>query len=491
MPARFTEVVPDVLYRGGAPTSVEIPMLKDKWGIKQIVSLDSKAGKAIAQDCARLGIKHVIFPVHEWTENGRGKMMEQIDVLGVSNIVAGIPTYVHCRHGKDRTGMFVGRFRTENGWDAKRAVEEAVTFGFGTGVDDKSVSHYLEVINHGPDAGKAVSLEEWRELKDQYDSVCPNCGMAIKEDVPCEKCEGSKSALHNLVDSARESSLYTFQNPGDTIGVSDLWNTEENVINMSNEQVSASKYNTQTRRGIVNALKKYVMAQQISGQEVSQEVGESDEKFTEDLIERLNAFIKLVDALVENQISRFIDLFKNTKGITYEMIEEIDAEPFFINLGKNLKKNIWRMIGNRYIDLNEDIDEDKLQKEHTESAQTKQNKEDTPQTIFDLCLDGLSKFNKDTHIGPMQKSLEEAVKGLADLVVDLAEYMENDLQNDEMQQHISATLESIQNQVATIKTLVKDRIIYTLNKDVLGKDKPYNDDKSDMSALKSVIHNER
>ncbi len=489
MPARFSEVIPNLLYRGGAPNS-EVFVLKDKWGIKQIISLDESVGKSIAEDCKIAGIKQIILPVHEIEENGRDIIMDKIDKIGVTNLIGELPTYVHCKHGKDRTGMFIARYRTENGWNASKAVEEAVLFGFGKGVGDNSVSKYLDVINNGPDAGYPVTLEQWKILDSKYDSSCSGCGMATNGE-QCDKCEGALSALRNLVDTSRNDSLTTFQNPGDSVGISDLWNTEENVINMSNESIMANKkYNTQTRRGVIQALKKHIIAQQNPGQDISHDVSKLDKENTETLIKRLNTFIKLIDALIENQIGRFVDLFKNTKGITYELIEEVDAESYFINLGKNLKKNIWRIIGNRYLDLNEDIDENKEKKEHTETKEDTENNKNKAQTIFDLVLDGMSKFNKDTHIGPMQKSLEEAVKGLADLVVDFSDYIENDLQNEEMQQHITSLLTSIQDQSATIKTLVKDRIIYTLNKDVLGKDKPYNDDKSNMSVLKSVINEE-
>ena len=125
----------------------------------------------------------------------------------------------------------------------------------------------------------------------------------------------------------------------------------------------------------------------------------------------------------------------------------------------------------------------KVKKEHTQTENQKEIEEEKSNTIFDVCLELLSKFNKDTHIGPMQKSLEEVVKGLADLVVDFAGYLENDLDNEDMQQHITDMLIAIQDQIAVIKNLVKDRIIYALNKDVLGKDKPYNDDSSSSMTL--------
>lgn len=462
MPIRFSEVIPELLYRGGAPSSLDVYALKNKWNIEQIVSLDLKSAKSIADDCKRLGVKQIVLPVHEYEKDGRDIILDEINSTGATNLVNNKPTYVHCKHGKDRTGMFIARYRTENGWDALRAVEEAAQFGFGIGVGDDSVNSYLEVINNGSDVQIPATLSDWRNITKEYTSQCPICEMGIKRGGTCEHCAKTSSVINNFTKTANKQ-----------------------------EEVVMNKYDSQTRKGIVQALKKYVIAQQVSSLNVSQEVSVVDKKMTKNLIENLNTFINLIEILIEHQLAKFIDLFKNNKGITYDIIKELDAEPYFNSLGKNLKKNIWRLIGNRYVELNKEIDENKEKKEHTQSENQKEIEEERLNTIFDVCLELLSKFNKDTHIGPMQKSLEEAVKGLADLVVDFAGYLENDLDNEDMQQHITDMLIAIQDQIAVIKNLVKDRIIYALNKDVLGKDKPYNDDSSSSMTLKKIINREK
>lgn len=486
MPARFTEVIPDMLYRGGAPSSSEIPILANKWNIKQIISLDQKSAEKIAYACKELGLKHIILPIHFSKVDGQDPVLDKIDQAGVTSILNDIPSYVHCKHGKDRTGTFIARFRTENGWEAKKAIEEAVVYGFGIGVDDDSVNLYLKVINNGPDAGQPVSINEVKELQNNFNSTCSGCGKLKKYNESCSSCKANNNVTNNLVDISRQDALYTFQNPGGSTSVSNLWNVEHGseLWNIEGNMATASIYNKKTRKALVKALRK--VAQEISGQEINTEVSDGDKEKTKNLIETLNTFLNLIEILIINQISKFIDLFKNTQGITFEIIEEIEAESYFTNLGKNLKKNVWRMVGNRYVDLLEDIDQNKEKKETLENKQVKAPVES--KTLFDLCLDGLSAFNKDTHIGPMQKSLEEAVKDLADIVIDLADYLEKDLKNEDMQPHILGLFESIKSQTEVIKTLVKDRIIYTLNKDVLGKDRPYENDKQNMSALKQIIN---
>jgi protein tyrosine/serine phosphatase len=48
MPARFSEVVKGLLYRGGAPEPWEVKTLKDVYGIEQIISLDAESASRIA-----------------------------------------------------------------------------------------------------------------------------------------------------------------------------------------------------------------------------------------------------------------------------------------------------------------------------------------------------------------------------------------------------------------------------------------------------------
>jgi protein tyrosine/serine phosphatase len=79
MPSRFVEVIPDSLYRGGAPDLEEIPMLKKEWGIEKIISLDRDSGIKIKDECKKHGIKHLIIPVHSFKHE---EAMKQIDDIG-------------------------------------------------------------------------------------------------------------------------------------------------------------------------------------------------------------------------------------------------------------------------------------------------------------------------------------------------------------------------------------------------------------------------
>ena len=121
MPDRFSEVVED-LYRGGKPSSKELSMLRDLWGIKKVVSLDEESGKAIQPVCADLGLQQIIWGLGD----GRDPKVAALKKRIVPTLTHGGPTYVHCFHGKDRTGMTVAMFRVYNGWSINRALAEAL-----------------------------------------------------------------------------------------------------------------------------------------------------------------------------------------------------------------------------------------------------------------------------------------------------------------------------------------------------------------------------
>jgi protein tyrosine/serine phosphatase len=122
-----------MLYRGSAPTPDDVVKLHKDLGIKKIISLDLQSGKNIQAICKELGIAHILIPV--W-----GTDLEVISKFINANLMdllmkAG-PTFIHCLHGKDRTGMIIAMFRCKcQGWTYDEAIKEAKSFGFGTGLE--------------------------------------------------------------------------------------------------------------------------------------------------------------------------------------------------------------------------------------------------------------------------------------------------------------------------------------------------------------------
>lgn len=137
----FREVSPG-LFRGGHPNSQGIAQLKQK-GVKVIVDLEiadyiEATPGVIAQelrDAKAAGITVVRFPMSAFEPALSRRFDDQMTVAmaQLAKASPSNPTYVHCRHGRDRTGLVVGIHRVENESMApKAAYEEMKANGFRT-----------------------------------------------------------------------------------------------------------------------------------------------------------------------------------------------------------------------------------------------------------------------------------------------------------------------------------------------------------------------
>ncbi len=135
--------VTEGLYRGSAPTPSDVFSLKQKNKINKIVSLDWASGEKIDRACKMLGIKHIILPI-----NGTRKSLLNFLKHDLKDLfINGGPTYVHCLHGKDRTGLAIALYKCKYmGMNPEKSIEEAKSFGCGIGVDPEIIALYEKII---------------------------------------------------------------------------------------------------------------------------------------------------------------------------------------------------------------------------------------------------------------------------------------------------------------------------------------------------------
>lgn len=140
---RFRVVIPNVLYRGSAPSPQDVMELKEKLGIKKIVSLDQKSGDLISRACQLLGIQHVKLYIDIHNKSLLAFLAKDLKEL----FLEGGPTFVHCHEGKDRTGLAVALVKCKYlGENPEKAIQEAKSLGFGIGVPPKTVALYEKLI---------------------------------------------------------------------------------------------------------------------------------------------------------------------------------------------------------------------------------------------------------------------------------------------------------------------------------------------------------
>jgi protein tyrosine/serine phosphatase len=129
---RFAQVTP-TLYRGGQPeTEADYEMLKSM-GIRTIINLRRDDTVPVEQAIAeRLGFRFVNLPI-------RGYEYPSVDTVNAALALLDDPSagpiFLHCKHGKDRTGLVYGLYRVHTqGWSKQQAFDEMLAFGFSPGL---------------------------------------------------------------------------------------------------------------------------------------------------------------------------------------------------------------------------------------------------------------------------------------------------------------------------------------------------------------------
>jgi protein tyrosine/serine phosphatase len=116
------------LYRGAQPRAGGLQTLK-QIGIRTIVNLRHDAAQARAEEveAGELGLRYYSVPLPDLSLP-QDKVVRQ--VFEIINSAENHPVFVHCHHGKDRTGTIIACYRiSHDGWTATEARKEAEKLG--------------------------------------------------------------------------------------------------------------------------------------------------------------------------------------------------------------------------------------------------------------------------------------------------------------------------------------------------------------------------
>lgn len=132
MPQNFRKFF-NQIYAGAEPSVQDLKYMKDILGIKLIVSLDQEAATKLAPFIKQLGIKHVIIPIEPSARIGDSIRFLRRYIVNILDNQQ--PAYIHCKYGKDRTGLALAMYRVlKHGWSCDNAIAEAKRYGYGTGI---------------------------------------------------------------------------------------------------------------------------------------------------------------------------------------------------------------------------------------------------------------------------------------------------------------------------------------------------------------------
>lgn len=139
---RFKKVS-DSLFRGSKPSYKDVKDLKRNHGIKRIVTLCHDADE-IKEACKDLHIQHVYIPFFFNKD-----FVYTIFTFNLNKLLNDkkMPTFIHCKHGKDRTGYVVALYQILfNNYTFDEAMKEALDLGYGVGVPKPNVKSFTNVI---------------------------------------------------------------------------------------------------------------------------------------------------------------------------------------------------------------------------------------------------------------------------------------------------------------------------------------------------------
>ena len=122
-------VVESNLYRGGQPSFQDLRSLRDG-GVKIDLSLDNEKRliSAEAEQAAALGLKFINIPLSPMHRPSDSEILRFLSVVENKD---NEPVFVHCVHGRDRTGTMVALYRMhDEEWSADQAYAEMLKNGF-------------------------------------------------------------------------------------------------------------------------------------------------------------------------------------------------------------------------------------------------------------------------------------------------------------------------------------------------------------------------
>lgn len=177
---KFIEVVPKKLFRGSAPSPQDVLLLKKKFNINKIISLDEESAKKIHRACKMLDIKHVVLPIN--LDNHKKDLLNILRYDLRSLLLDEGPTFIHCRAGKDRTGLLIALFKCKYmGMDPQEAIEEAENLGFGVGVDNRIINFFKKLILSCKPSKEQIKIEPENIVENQRQYIGDNRDSFLDE----------------------------------------------------------------------------------------------------------------------------------------------------------------------------------------------------------------------------------------------------------------------------------------------------------------------
>ncbi|MEO8033273.1 MAG: tyrosine-protein phosphatase [Acidobacteriota bacterium] len=149
LPGNFGVVEEGKIYRGAQPDDTSIAALQ-KLGIRTIVKLNDAHFAEESAAALRAGITLISVPLDPHTVGTARSCPDVERAYAALTSPAHWPVYVHCTHGRDRTGYLIGLIRERReGWAYERVSQELEQYGHND-VMRMLMPNITSSLAHGP-----------------------------------------------------------------------------------------------------------------------------------------------------------------------------------------------------------------------------------------------------------------------------------------------------------------------------------------------------
>jgi uncharacterized protein (TIGR01244 family) len=149
----FATVEPG-LHRGGQPSSVGFRELARR-GIKTVVNLRNDPRPDDQSLVEAAGMVYINIPM-----NAADVSPAQIDRALQHLQTAPRPIFLHCRRGRDRTGLEIAVYRiAAQGWTRERAIEELYAHGYNW-MWFPGIGRYVRTFNASPTGAPVMAATQ-------------------------------------------------------------------------------------------------------------------------------------------------------------------------------------------------------------------------------------------------------------------------------------------------------------------------------------------
>jgi len=127
------------VFRGAEPSTLGLQEL-GALGIKRVIDLREHGPSTAFEEeqLKKLGISYINIPFRQFSAPSNGEIQAVLKLLTTGEV----PTFIHCRRGKDRTGTAIACYRIQHdGWDNERALREAKSYGISS--FERGMQHYI------------------------------------------------------------------------------------------------------------------------------------------------------------------------------------------------------------------------------------------------------------------------------------------------------------------------------------------------------------